>query len=135
MPLGNYPDIRLEELREAAADALKDKRAGKDPRHEKAQERKRQAEATKKAKAAPTMKDACDLYLVYAADRGNVKASTEKWAKAVLHRLVLPHWSERLVSEVTKKEVNAWHKSPTMRETPSQADAALRVLSKVFNLT
>ena len=134
MPLGNYPDLSLEELREAAAAALKMKKDGKDPRHETAEERKRQAEATKKAKAAPTMKDACDLYLAYAADRANVKASTESWAKAVITRLILPEWGERLVAEVTKKEVNAWHKSPALRETPSQADAALRVLSKVFNL-
>lgn len=134
MPLGSYPDMSLEELRAAAAEALKLKRDGKDPRHESTQERRRQAEATKKAKEAPLMKDACDLYLAYAADRANVKASTESWAKAVINRLILPEWGERLVSEVTKKDVNAWHKSPTLRETPSQADAALRVLSKVFNL-
>jgi integrase len=134
MPLGSYPDMSLEDLREAAAAALKMKKDGKDPRHETAEERRRQAEATKKAKAAPTMKDACDLYLAYAADRANVKASTENWAKAVIARLILPEWGERLVAEVTKKEVNAWHKSPALRETPSQADAALRVLSKVFNL-
>lgn len=134
MPLGSYPDMSLEQLRAAAAEALRLKRDGKDPRHESAQERKRQAEATKKAKAAPLMKDACDLYLAYAADRANVKASTESWAKAVINRLILPEWGERQVSEVTKKDVNTWHKSPALRETPSQADAALRVLSKVFNL-
>lgn len=134
LPLGNYPDMSLEELRDAAAEALKKKREGKDPRHEATQQRKQQAEATKKAKAAPTMKDACALYTAYAADRSNVKESTAKWAEALINRMILPHWGERLVSEVTKKDVTSWHKSPALRETSSQADAALRVLSKIFNL-
>lgn len=134
LPLGNYPDLSLEALRDAASEALKKKREGKDPRYEIAQERKRQAEATKKAKAAPTMKDACALYISYASDRSNVKESTAKWAEALINRMILPYWGERLVSEITKKEVTSWHKSPELRETPSQADAALRVLSKIFNL-
>lgn len=134
LPLGNYPDLSLEELREAATEALKMKRDGKDPRHELAEARKQQAKVTKDAKVAPTMKDACDLYRTYLADRANVKASTERWALGMVDRVIVPIFATRLVSEVTKKEVNAWHKSPAMRETPSQADAALRVLSKVFNL-
>jgi integrase len=134
LPLGSYPDMSLEDLRVAAAGAQRQKKDGKDPRHEAEQERKRQAEVTKKAKTAPTMKDACDLYRTYAADRTNVKESTEKWATAVIDRLIADHWGDRLVSEVTKKEVATWHKSPAMRETPSQADAALRVISKIFNL-
>ena len=134
LPLGSYPDLSLEELREAAAQAMKQKKDGKDPRHESEQARKRETEATKKAKAAPTMQDAIELYRTYAADRSNVKESTEKWATAVIDRLIEDYWGDRLVSEVTKKEVKAWHKSEEMRETPSQADAALRVLSKIFNL-
>jgi integrase len=64
-----------------------------------------------------------------------VKESTAKWAEALINRMILPYWGDRLVSEITKKEVTSWHKSPELRGTPSQADAALRVLSKIFNLS
>lgn len=134
LPLGTYPETSLEALRDAATDALKQKREGKDPRFEVSLARKRQTEATKKAKTAPTMKDACALYSSYSSDRTNVKESTQEWADGLINRAILPYWGERLVSEITKKEVSAWHKSPEMVQTPSQADAALRILSKIFNL-
>ena len=134
LPLGSYPETSLEALREAAATALKQKKDGKDPRFEVEQARKLEMAATKKAKAAPTMNDACNLYRAYLGDRANVKESTEKWATAVIDRLISGYWGERLVAEVTKKEVATWHKSAEMKKTPSQADAALRVLSKIFNL-
>jgi integrase len=137
-PLGNYPDISLEELRDAAREALKLKRAGKDPRHEKEQERARQAELQDAAKkgelptTGPTMADACQLYFDYAADETNVKPSTAKWGTWIINRMILPFWGGRLVAEVTKTEVKDWHRS--MRATPSMADASMRILSKIFNL-
>ncbi|MEI7615037.1 MAG: integrase family protein, partial [Betaproteobacteria bacterium] len=134
LPLGSYPDLSLEELREAAARSLRQKKEGKDPRHESEQARKREAAATKKAKSAPTMQDAIELYRTYAAKRINLKASTEKWAIALIDRRIKEYWCDRLVAEVSKKEVKAWHTSKEMCETPSQADAALRLLSKIFNL-
>ena len=89
LPLGSYPDLSLEELREAAAQAMKQKKDGKDPRHESEQARKRETEATKKAKAAPTMQDAIELYRTYAADRSNVKESTEKRNASMILRQVV----------------------------------------------
>jgi integrase len=80
------------------------------------------------------MAKACELYAAYAADRDNVKASTESWTNALIKRVILPYWGDRLVREVTRADVQDWHESEEMKEHKSQADAALRVLSKIFNL-
>ena len=148
LPLGSFPTMSLEELKAAAAKERKmkaDKENPKDPMEErnKLREALKVAQAAAAAEAAriaegkskaPTMADACKLYATYAADRSNVKASTEAWTNALIKRVILPYWGERLVADVTRAEVRDWHKSDAMREHPSQADAALRVLSKIFNL-
>ncbi|WP_257310915.1 tyrosine-type recombinase/integrase [Geothrix fuzhouensis] len=136
--------MSLEELHAKAAEVRKMK-AEKDPMEERnrlrEEARKAKAAATEEAvriaegkSKAPTMADACKLYATYAADRANVKASTEAWTNALIKRVILPYWSDRLVADVTRAEVKDWHRSDAMREHPSQADAALRVLSKIFNL-
>lgn len=148
LPLGSFPEMSLPAIISAAG-AARDKKTDKknpvDPQEERLREREEKraakaaaaAEAEGRAKAkseAKTMADACMLYSAYAADRSNVKASTEAWTNAIIKRVILPYWGEHLVADVTRAEVKDWHKSDAMKEHPSQADAALRVLSKVFNL-
>lgn len=147
-PLGSFPEVTLAELHAAAGKARKDRADEANPK-DPMEERNKLREALKVAQAAaaaeaariaegkskaPTMADACGLYATYAADRSNVKASTEAWTNALIKRVILPYWGERLVADVTRAEVKDWHKSDAMKEHPSQADAALRVLSKIFNL-
>lgn len=143
-PLGSWPEVSLAELISIAAH-VRNMKAEKDPMEERNRLREEAraakasaaAEAARIAKAkseAPTMADACELYAAYAADRLNVKASTEAWTNALIKRVILPYWGDRLVAEVTRAEVKDWHQSDAMKEHKPQADAALRVLSKIFNL-
>lgn len=149
LPLGFYPEKSLAELHSAAAEARAMKADPKDPKDPIEERQKALAEAkaakaaaidaaTKTAKAirdAPKMQDACNLYFTYSADRSNVKESTARWAKAVINRLIVPYWGERLVSSVTKDQIKDWHRSEAVRAHPAQADAALRLMSKIFTLT
>lgn len=144
LPLGFWPTMSLPELHLAAATAraMKDAKDPIEERNRQRAEAKAAKQAAKDAEAraiktlseAPRMKDACQLYFTYSADRANVKASTAKWAKAVIDRLIIPYWGEHLVATVTKDQVNDWHKSEPLRATAAQSDAALRLLSKIFVL-
>ena len=89
----------------AAAGTARDKKTDKKNPVDPMEERIREREAKKAAKAAavalaagqakaaseaPTMAKACELYAAYAADRSNVKASTESWTNALIKRVILP---------------------------------------------
>lgn len=144
LPLGSYPELSLAELQEAAMKARTDKEKGVDliaaRKQAKAEQNAAKAAAIAEAvriatgkREAKTMADACELYFTYAANRNNVKASTEEWTNSLIRRTILPFWENRLVAEVTRKEIKAWHES--MVATKFQADSSIRVLSKIFNLT
>lgn len=89
------------------------------------------ASVKSEAKGAPTMKDFADRYLREHAEPKK-KAASVRNDKLLLRLHVLPTLGRLKVADVTRADVTRLHLA--MKETPMQANRALALLSKMFNL-
>lgn len=83
------------------------------------------------SRKAPTVSDLLDRYLSEHAEKKN-KARTEANARALINKLVRPALGKLKVADVTRADVAKLHNG--LSATPYQANRALAVLSKAFNL-
>ncbi len=81
-------------------------------------------------KAAPSIAELAKRFLAEHVEY-KTKPKTGKEYRRVLDKIILPALGRRRVAEVTRAEIQMLHHS--LRDTPYQANYALRVLSTVFN--
>lgn len=116
--LGKTPPLKCHKARELAAQYIQDARMGTDPLARKAEE---QAKRTLREFWAEYVDDA----------KARWKPRTQADADRFWKRLIAPRLGSRRLDEVTAGDIAAWHRS--MRETPAQANLALRILKAAFN--
>jgi integrase len=86
----------------------------------------------KAMREAPTMRDLCQQYLeVHAVPKKRPKSVAND--RSMLDRLILPKFSRQKITDVLHRDVQAFHNS--LRATPYQANRALALLSKMFELS
>ena len=118
--IGTHGTITAEQARAIAKDWSAEIRRGGDP------------SATRTAsRNAPLMADLFERYLEDHA-RPHKKASSVKDDEGLIRCLLLPAFRRRKVAEVTRADVDGFHKG--MKGTPYRANRALALLSKSFNL-
>jgi len=83
------------------------------------------------AKAAPTVADLAQRFLVEHAEAKR-KASTAREYRRLLDHVVLPALGKKRVADVTRQDLARLHHA--RRATPTEANRALAVLSTMFNL-
>ncbi len=81
-------------------------------------------------KAAPSIAELAKRFLAEHVEY-KTKPKTGKEYRRVLDKIILPALGRRRVAEVTRAEIQMLHHS--LRDTPYQANYALRVLSTIFN--
>jgi integrase len=118
--IGTHGTITAEQARAIAKDWSAEIRRGGDP------------SATRTAsRNAPLMADLFERYLEDHA-RPHKKASSVKDDEGLIRCLLLPAFRRRKVAEVTRADVDGFHKG--LKGTPYRANRALALLSKSFNL-
>ena len=118
--IGVHGDITCEQARQIAQQWKAEVAKGGDPSRDRHVGRQ-----------TPTVKELCARYLEEHA-KGRKKASSVKNDKDLVARFVVPHLGSRKVTAVTPTDVQRLHNS--LRDTPYQANRALALLSKMFNL-
>jgi integrase len=118
--IGKHGTITPDQARKIAKDWSVEIRRGGDPSASRSASRN-----------APLM---ADLFVRYLEDhaRPHKKASSVKDDEGLIRRSLGPAFRRRKVAEVTRADVDAFHKS--MKDTPYRANRALALLSKAFNL-
>jgi integrase len=89
------------------------------------------AGARSTAKAAPTVADLAQRFLAEHAEAKR-KPPTAKEYRRLLDHVVLPALGKKRVADVTRQDVTRLHHA--RRDTPTEANRALAVLSTMFNL-
>ncbi len=118
--VGKYGMLTLDQAREIAMDWAAEIRRGGDPcgeRHEK--------------RVAPRMFDLFERYITDHA-KPHKKASSVEDDERIIRTFVGPAFGKRKVAEVTRSDIDRFHKS--LSETPYRANRVLAMLSKAFNL-
>lgn len=118
--IGDWPAMKAAKARSIAAEWLAQVRLGGDP-----------GGARKALRAAPRMQDLFDRYLSDHA-RPTKKPSSIAEDERLLKDYLRPAFSERKVHEVTRAEVDRFHKG--LSHKPYRANRALALLSKAMNL-
>ena len=118
--IGDFPAIKAETARRMAQEMFADVRKGGDP----AAERKARREA-------PRMGDLFDRYLEDHA-RPHKKASSLANDVRLIEKRLRPAFGRTKVAEIARPEIAAFHKR--LADTPYEANRALALLSKMFNL-
>lgn len=120
LTIGPHGPVTPEQARVKARQIISDAKAGNDPVKDHDQTR-----------ASPTMKDMGQRFLKeYVIVR--CKPSTQFEYKRSVELFINPKLGTRKVSDIERKDVAAFHHN--LREIPYQANRALGVLSKMFNL-
>ncbi len=118
--IGTHGTITAEQARAIAKDWSAEIRRGGDP-----------SAARMASRDAPLMADLFERYLEDHA-RPHKKASSVKDDEGLIRCLLLPAFRRRKVAEVTRADVDGFHKG--LKGTPYRANRALALLSKSFNL-
>jgi len=118
--IGDFGELTADQARAIAADWAAEVRKGGDPSG------KRQ-----EARTAPRMSDLFDRYLTDHA-RPHKKASSVVNDERLIAKRLLPAFEKKKVAEVTRAHVSEFHKS--LSDIPYEANRALALLSKAFNL-
>jgi integrase len=95
--LGNYPALDLAHAREAAAKALRQVQEGRDPCREKKQARS----------GLPDTVGAVVAEFIEIHVRRKTRASSAAATAGVFKRHVLPHWRDRLIKSISRRDVHA----------------------------
>jgi integrase len=118
--LGLHGIVTAEGAREKAIALLASINAGGDPVEEKMQRN-----------SEPTIQELSERYLDEHVDV-HCKKRTADGYRYYLKRHILPEFGNAKVSDVTRKDLAAFHH--TLRKTPYEANRCLEILSKMFNL-
>lgn len=118
--IGNHGSLTPNQARSEAAKVLQEVTSGGDPQLIKRQEVKN-----------PTISELAERYMSEHAETKK-KASSIKRDRELIDRFVVPKLGTRKVEEVTRPMVAKFHHE--LRKTPTQANRALAVLSKMFSL-
>lgn len=118
--IGKYGMITVDQAREIAKDWAADIRKGGDPGGER-----------QKKRAAPRMTDLFERYISDHA-RPHKKPSSVKDDERIIRTFVGPEFGKRKVAEVTRSDIDHFHKS--LADKPYRANRVLAMLSKAFNL-
>jgi len=79
----------------------------------------------------PTVKALCERFMdEHVAD--HCKPTTQSGYRQLMRSLIIPNLGPHKVTEITRADISAFHNK--LRATPYQANRALTVLSKMFNL-
>lgn len=120
LTLGRHGVLTPEEARKQAKAKLAEAESGLDPAEEKQTQRK-----------AAAFREVSDRYMTeYAAVKKKPRSVKED--KRLLDKVILPVFGSRPFADITRAHVSKFHYS--LRETPYQANRALALLSKIFNL-
>jgi integrase len=120
MTIGTHGRLTAEMARREARLILAEVERGQDP-----------AEARRQGRKAPTMADLAERYLAeHAAVKMKPRSVAEDRRLITLH--VLPALGARRVADVARADVARLHH--VMRSTPVQANRAVSLLSRMFNL-
>lgn len=118
--LGAYGSLTVYQARKLARQVVADVAAGIDP-----------AEVKAAARHAPTVKDLCERF-----DREHIavhlKPKTQRPYRRLIADRILPAFGSLKVAAVTRIDVARWHHH--MRNTPVEANRALALLHKLFNM-
>jgi len=118
--IGKYPATTADEARKAARQLLAAVDRGEDPSGQR-----------KAARSAPSVKELCERYLSEHVEKRN-GTRTAKEFRRLVERHIKPALDTLKVDSVTRQDIAKLHAS--MSATPRQANHALSVLSKMFNL-
>jgi len=118
--VGTYGPFTVQQARDKAGRMLREAQDGGDP-----------LERKKKQRDAPTVARLAERYLEEHARPKKRPSSVESDAR-LLRLHILPRVGTKKVQDVDRSDVSALHYA--MRETPTQANRALALLSKMFNL-
>jgi integrase len=118
--LGSTSIFKAEQARAEAADKLQEVRKGKDPAAERV--RKRQA---------PTVTGLLDRYVAEHVEVHN-RPTTQREVKRLIEQCIKPEFGTVKTEELSRDHVMKLHRK--LKDTPRQANQALAVLSKAFNL-
>ncbi len=120
MTVGAYGVLTPDEARKLARLHLAEVERGGDPAEDKQTNRK-----------AATFKDAVGRYLEEHAAKKK-KARSIKEDRRLLNKVILPVFGSRKLAAITRPDIAKFHHQ--LRGTPYQANRALALLSKLFNL-
>lgn len=118
--IGQHGVLTTEEARKRARQLLGEVAHGRDPSEEK-QARRR----------APTIAGLCDRFLEEYVDQ-YCKPTTARDYRSIIGRLIRPQLGPIQINEVTRADIVSFHHG--LRKTPYQANRAVAMLSKLFNL-
>lgn len=118
LTLGRYPEVSLATAREKARQARAEAALGDDPAGEKQETRDRNK----------------DTVAALLAEYETVSAAKRSWSeeRRTLHAEVLPVWRNRLVSEITRRDVRALVEAKAAT-APVMANRLLARISRLFN--
>jgi hypothetical protein len=111
--VGTYPDITVKQARDAASDVVRDIRAGRDPRVEKA------ARAKAIEAGATTVKMFSERWLAEVV-RPKRKPRTLADYERLLEQKIIPELGHLVIERVTKEDVLKLHLA--MQKTPRRAN-------------
>ncbi|SDW21090.1 Site-specific recombinase XerD [Albimonas donghaensis] len=118
--IGDFPAMKAEAARRIAEEWLAEVRKGGDPASER-----------KARRDAPRMSELFDRYLEEHA-RPHKKASSLENDVRMIEKRLRPAFGRTKIAEVARSEIAAFHKR--ISATPYEANRALALLSKMFNL-
>jgi integrase len=120
LTIGSHGILTPDEARTEAKLRLAEAEKGGDP-----------AEDKQAGRQAPTFSDVAQRYME---EHANVKKKPRsiKEDKRLLDKVVFPVLGPRKLGDITRADISKYHHS--LRETPYQANRALSLLSKIFNL-
>jgi hypothetical protein len=118
--LGSYGKLTIQQARVRAKKMLVSVLDGADPVEEK-----------REARAAATFADLAERYLEVHA-RPKKRPLSVKTDEGLLKNHTLPRLGRRKVKDIDRADVSALHHA--LRETPTQANRVVALLSKMFNL-
>ncbi|MFN4010367.1 MAG: tyrosine-type recombinase/integrase [Pannonibacter sp.] len=120
MVIGRHGELAPEQARKLAAARLGQVRTGKDPAAER-----------RALRTGDTVADLLQRFLTAHVDVQNAE-STRKEVRRLVAKVIIPRIGKAKVTGIKRQDIAKFHSG--LAETPRQANVALSVLSKAFNL-
>lgn len=120
MTIGSHGVLTPDEARSKARLHLADVERGGDP-----------AEDKQTGRQAPTFKEVAERYMDEHA-RQKKKPRSAKEDRRLLDKVILPHFGARKLADIARADIARFHHS--QKAAPYQANRAVALLSKIFNL-
>jgi integrase len=123
LPLGEYPELSLENARIVFSNAYKAVKSGGDPLETSRQEQE-------EVKAAPTVKELGEDYIKRYAE---VNKKSWKEDQRILEKEIYPAWGRLKAQDITKGNVIALLDKVVDRGSPQTANNIFKIIRKMFN--